>query len=53
MSKLIANRTSVVIAATLFAFATWVNASGDAATPATNLTVLQPTAEPSTVAHNR
>jgi hypothetical protein len=53
MSKLIANRTSVVIAATLFAVATWVNASSETTTPAANLTVIQPTADISTVAHNR
>ena len=53
MSKLIANRTSVVIAATLFAVATWINASRETTAPAANLTLIQPAAELSTVAHNR
>jgi hypothetical protein len=53
MSKLIANRTLVVIAATFFAIASWANASRETATPAANLTVIQTTPELSTVAHNR
>jgi hypothetical protein len=53
MSKLISSRASVVIAATLFAVATWLNASIEAKQVPTHFTLTQPTAELPTVAQNR
>jgi hypothetical protein len=53
MSKLISSRGSVVIAATLFAFATWVNASDETKQIPTHFTLTQPTAELPTMAQSR
>lgn len=53
MSKLLANRTSAVVAAALFVAASWFSASSELqATPGT-LVVSQPAAELQTVASNR
>ena len=51
MSDLIANRTSVVIAATIFAVATWFNASKEPTQVPAHFTLTQPAAEFVTVAH--
>ncbi len=53
MQKLIASRASVVIAAALFALATWMNASRDVNALPTSFTVLQPVAEEPSLALNR
>ena len=53
MSKLLASRTSVVIAATLFALATWVNVSSETTIVPTNLTVVPPAPQVSTLAQAR
>jgi hypothetical protein len=51
MSKFIANRTSVVIAATIFAVATWLNAPNETKEVPAHFTLTQPATELTTVAH--
>lgn len=52
MSKLLARRASVVLAATLFAAASWFNASLDTQTPPTSLVLSQPEPELNKLAVN-
>jgi hypothetical protein len=53
MTKLLANRISVVLTAALFAAATYLNASMDNRTAPTTMVLSQPTQSLDSVASNR